>query len=118
MLRGHMDASEYKHVVLGLIFLKYISDAFERRRGELNVLTKEFNRPTLDTQCLGEVVDLISGIDLLEALVEGQVIAASTSSGACMNIYSGNLPAPRVRRAANLHSGLRCAHPHRDARSV
>src|SRR3989449_8213423 len=28
-LRGHMDAAEYKHVVLGLIFLKYISDAFE-----------------------------------------------------------------------------------------
>ena len=27
-LRGHMDAAEYKHVVLGLIFLKYISDAF------------------------------------------------------------------------------------------
>ena len=27
-LRGHMDAGEYKHVVLGLIFLKYISDAF------------------------------------------------------------------------------------------
>src|SRR5437870_534725 len=34
-LRGHMDAAEYKHVVLGLIFLKYISDAFERRRTEL-----------------------------------------------------------------------------------
>ncbi|HEX6904863.1 MAG TPA: N-6 DNA methylase [Thermoanaerobaculia bacterium] len=31
-LRGHMDASEYKHVVLGLIFLKYISDAFEEQR--------------------------------------------------------------------------------------
>jgi len=28
-LRGHMDSAEYKHVVLGLIFLKYISDAFE-----------------------------------------------------------------------------------------
>ena len=28
-LRGHMDAAEYKHVVLGLIFLKYISDAFQ-----------------------------------------------------------------------------------------
>ena len=30
-LRGHMDAGEYKHVVLGLIFLKYISDAFQER---------------------------------------------------------------------------------------
>jgi type I restriction enzyme M protein len=28
-LRGHMDSSEYKHVVPGLIFLKYISDSFE-----------------------------------------------------------------------------------------
>src|SRR5829696_7363355 len=34
-LRGHMDAAEYKHVVLGLIFLKYISDAFEERHAEL-----------------------------------------------------------------------------------
>jgi type I restriction enzyme M protein len=30
-LRGNLDAAEYKHVVLGLIFLKYISDAFEER---------------------------------------------------------------------------------------
>ncbi len=34
-LRGNMDASEYKHVVLGLIFLKYISDKFEERYREL-----------------------------------------------------------------------------------
>ncbi len=34
-LRGHMDAAEYKHVVLGIIFLKYISDAFETRRQAL-----------------------------------------------------------------------------------
>lgn len=34
-LRGHMDAAEYKHVVLGLIFLKYISDAFEERHQTL-----------------------------------------------------------------------------------
>jgi type I restriction enzyme M protein len=28
-LRNNMDGAEYKHVVLGLIFLKYISDAFD-----------------------------------------------------------------------------------------
>jgi type I restriction-modification system DNA methylase subunit len=36
-LRGSMDAAEYKHVVLGLIFLKYISDAFEECRQRLNL---------------------------------------------------------------------------------
>ena len=34
-LRGSMDASEYKHVVLGLLFLKYISDKFETKHEEL-----------------------------------------------------------------------------------
>jgi len=34
-LRGNMDAAEYKHVVLGLIFLKYISDAFEEKYADL-----------------------------------------------------------------------------------
>ena len=34
-LRGSMDAAEYKHVVLGLIFLKYISDAFEERHAAI-----------------------------------------------------------------------------------
>ena len=33
--RSNMDASEYKHVVLGLIFLKYISDAFDEVAQEL-----------------------------------------------------------------------------------
>ncbi len=35
-LRANMDAAEYKHIVLGLIFLKYISDAFQLRRDELS----------------------------------------------------------------------------------
>ena len=35
VLRGNMDASEYKNVVLGLIFLKYISDRFEDKYKEL-----------------------------------------------------------------------------------
>ncbi len=34
-LRSSMDAAEYKHIVLGLIFLKYISDAFDERRAHL-----------------------------------------------------------------------------------
>lgn len=34
-LRSSMDAAEYKHIVLGLIFLKYISDAFDERRAQL-----------------------------------------------------------------------------------
>lgn len=34
-LRSNMDAAEYKHIVLGLIFLKYVSDAFAERRSEL-----------------------------------------------------------------------------------
>ncbi|MEE9318901.1 MAG: type I restriction-modification system subunit M N-terminal domain-containing protein [Granulosicoccus sp.] len=34
-LRKNMDAAEYKHVVLGLIFLKYISDAFEELHSKL-----------------------------------------------------------------------------------
>lgn len=35
VLRGNMDASEYKNVVLGLIFLKYISDRFDDKYQEL-----------------------------------------------------------------------------------
>ena len=41
-LRKNMDAAEYKHVVLGLIFLKYISDSFEEKRGQLEF---EYSNP-------------------------------------------------------------------------
>ena len=40
-LRNNMDAAEYKHVVLGLIFLKYISDAFEGKHAELTAQKKQ-----------------------------------------------------------------------------
>ena len=33
-LRANMDAAEYKHLVLGLIFLKYVSDTFTARRAQ------------------------------------------------------------------------------------
>ena len=37
-LRNALDAANYKHVVLGIIFLKYVSDAFEERQQELRQL--------------------------------------------------------------------------------
>ncbi len=40
-LRNNMDAAEYKHVVLGLLFLKYISDAFEEQHAKLGVQRAE-----------------------------------------------------------------------------
>ncbi len=122
-LRGSMDAAEYKHVVLGLIFLKYISDAFEETRTRLeaerddgadpedpdeyraknvfwvppearwtllqnqarqpaigrlvddamvaierdnpslkDVLPKDYARPSLDKERLGQLVDMVSNI--------------------------------------------------------
>jgi type I restriction enzyme M protein len=41
LLRSNMDPAEYKHVVLGLLFLKYISDAFDARRDELASLVRD-----------------------------------------------------------------------------
>jgi type I restriction enzyme M protein len=127
-LRGSMDAAEYKHVVLGLIFLKYISDAFEAQHAQLEaeqdqgadpedpdeyralnifwvppearwshlkaqakqstigqlvdeamagierdnpslkgVLPKDYARPALDKQRLGQLIDLISNIKVGDA---------------------------------------------------
>ena len=124
-LRNNMDAAEYKHVVLGLIFLKYISDAFEAKHAELEsqkaqgadpedpdeyrasgifwvpkearwphlkanapqptigklvddamsaierdnpslkgVLPKDYARPGLDKQRLGQLIDLVTNIGL------------------------------------------------------
>jgi type I restriction enzyme M protein len=40
-LRGNIDVSEYKNIVLGLLFLKYISDAFYKRREELEKFTRD-----------------------------------------------------------------------------
>lgn len=127
-LRGSMDAAEYKHVVLGLIFLKYISDAFEEHHARLEaerdqgadpedpdeyravnifwvprearwsklkanakqptigqvvddameaverdnpalkaVLPKDYARPGLDKQRLGQLIDLITNIKVGDA---------------------------------------------------
>lgn len=123
-MRGHMDASEYKHVALGLIFLKYISDTFQTKYTALQaqkyanpedrdeymaenvfwvpvqarwsniqnnakqptigqtiddamtaierentslkgVLPKNYSRPDLDKHRIGELIDIISNIELI-----------------------------------------------------
>ena len=127
-LRGNMDAAEYKHVVLGVIFLKYISDAFAERHAQLeaerdqgadpedpdeytggnvfwvppearwdhlrarakqpaigqdvdgammaierdnnslrDVLPRNYARPALDKRRLGELIDLVSNIQVGDA---------------------------------------------------
>lgn len=40
-LRGSVESAEYKHLVLGLVFLKYVSDGFEARRQQLDALTRD-----------------------------------------------------------------------------
>jgi type I restriction enzyme M protein len=71
-LRNNMDAAEYKHVALGLIFLKYISDAFEARREELNRLysdpTSEWfvKEPELRAEALEEKDEYAATLDEYE----------------------------------------------------
>jgi len=50
-LRGNVDPSVYKHIVLGLIFLKYVSDSFKQRQEQLEIMTadpknKEYYMPS------------------------------------------------------------------------
>ncbi|MGJ7492880.1 type I restriction-modification system subunit M [Variovorax sp. ZT4R33] len=59
-LRANMDAAEYKHLVLGLIFVKYISDTFAARRAEL---ARRFADPT-DAYHLPESTDEVIAAEL------------------------------------------------------
>jgi type I restriction enzyme M protein len=40
-LRGNQEPSEYKHVVLGVVFLKYISERFEERRSAIELVLQQ-----------------------------------------------------------------------------
>lgn len=51
-MRSSVEAGEYKHVVLGLVFLRYISDRFLQRRAQLE---QELNAPTSDAYADGDV---------------------------------------------------------------
>lgn len=53
-LRGSMDASQYKDVILGLVFLKYVSDAFEERRGQIQA---ELEADGLNEEQIAQLID-------------------------------------------------------------
>ena len=58
-LRGSVESAEYKHLVLGLVFLKYISDSFERRRAELEAAMSDPKQElfTEDDEERGEILE-------------------------------------------------------------
>lgn len=72
--------------------------AIERDSPSLKgVLPKDYGRPALDKQRLGQLIDLASNITV------GDADARSRMSWAgCMNASSASLPVPRARRAANV----------------
>ena len=99
-LRGHMDAAEYKHVVLGLIFLKYISDAFEEHQ---NKLREEMANPASELY-LGNVTQTVS-LPTAEESHQPSKIATNTSpqtSSGCHRKRAGRTSArmPNNRRLA------------------
>ncbi|MGK3950948.1 type I restriction-modification system subunit M [Microbacterium sp. I2] len=53
-LRGSMDASQYKDVILGLVFLKYVSDAFDERRAGIRA---ELTAEGYDDEQIAELID-------------------------------------------------------------
>lgn len=53
-LRGSMDASQYKDVILGLVFLKYVSDAFDERRAQIRT---ELHADGYDDDQVAELID-------------------------------------------------------------
>lgn len=56
-LRGSMDASQYKDVILGLVFLKYVSDAFDERREQIRA------ELTADGWGENQIVDQLDDVD-------------------------------------------------------
>ncbi|MDR3574274.1 MAG: class I SAM-dependent DNA methyltransferase [Anaerolineaceae bacterium] len=75
-LRSNMDAAEYKHIVLGLIFLKYVSDTFEERREELR---KRFTTPN-DDYFLSNKADLERELEDRDYYTEANVFWVPASA--------------------------------------
>ena len=82
-LRGSMDASQYKDVILGLIFLKYVSDAFEERRGQIEA---ELRADGFDDEQIEPLLDDIdeytgAGVFWIDAQARWQHLADNAKQG-------------------------------------
>lgn len=62
-MRGSVESAEYKHLVLGLLFLKYISDSFERRRAWLEQATHDRENSEYFTEDEGERAEILEDRD-------------------------------------------------------
>lgn len=62
-LRGSVESAEYKHLVLGLLFLKYISDSFTRRRKELEAATRDVSSADYFTDDDAERAEILDDRD-------------------------------------------------------
>ena len=77
-LRGSMDASQYKDVILGLVFLKYVSDAFDERRGQIRA---ELAADDYDDE---QIAELIDDTDALGHFVRSEVAPAELTDRRCV----------------------------------
>jgi type I restriction-modification system DNA methylase subunit len=78
-LRSNLDAAVYKHVVLGLIFLKYVSDAFEERRVELE---QQFRDPIHDYY-LGDDSLIVEELEARDYYTEKNVFWVPALASSC-----------------------------------
>src|SRR5437667_6103615 len=62
-MRGSVESAEYKHLVLGLLFLKYISESFERRRAWLEEATHDPANEDYFTEDPGEGAEILEDRD-------------------------------------------------------
>lgn len=82
-LRGSMDASQYKDVILGLVFLKYVSDAFDERREQINAELTEQGYDAEQVEALVDDVDeyTSAGVFWIPREAQWRYLAANAKAG-------------------------------------